>query len=103
MLEYVLSGIGMLLIAGLVLLGAGVGMLLKLPPAIAGTLAGVIIVVVMVRYDFAAVRLYTCSNCGTTHKLLDEIGTYECSVCGYRSEIKRQKIENLYPTYPPTD
>ncbi|MHB1041488.1 MAG: hypothetical protein ACYC0Q_01435 [Eubacteriales bacterium] len=103
MLEYVLSFIGMLLIAGLILLAGGLGLLLKLPPAITGLLAGIIIVVTMVRYDFAAFRLYTCPGCGATHKLIDEMGTYECSVCGNRSEVKRRKIENLYPTYPPTD
>ena len=102
-IEYVLSGIGMLLIAALILLGAGVGMLLKIPYVVTGMIVGVVVAVVMIRYHFSAFRAYTCPNCGATHNLIDNIGSYECSFCGHRTVIKKRNIEGLYPTYPPTD
>jgi len=102
-LEYVLSGIGMLLIAALVLLGAGVGMLLKLPYVVTGTIVGVVVAVMMIRYNFSAFRIYSCPNCGATHKLIDDVGSYECSVCGHRAVITKRRTEGFYPTYPPTD
>ncbi|MCL6478157.1 MAG: transposase [Peptococcaceae bacterium] len=102
-LEYVLSVIGMLFIAALILLGAGVGYLMKLPYVVTGGIVGVIVAVVMIRYSFSPFRTYTCPNCGTTHKLIDDIGSYECSVCGHRAVIQKYNLEGLYPTYPPTD
>lgn len=87
MVEIILNIIGVLLFIGLIFLGAGLGLLFNIPYFLVGLIVGFTALVVIVSGSFAVSKEEACTNCGSKQKVVRNIISYQCSVCGYRNRV----------------
>lgn len=99
--EFVVACVGMLAIALVILLGAGVGILLGLPYALTGLIVGIIATWAIIAGSFAGTLNVKCPECGNREKVVGTVGSYQCSNCGRVVDIKRKEPEvTLYSPFP---
>lgn len=99
--EFVLGSIGMFVIAGLILLGGGLGLLFGLPYVLIGLFVGIVASWAFISGSFAGTLNVKCPDCGNKQKLAGFVGSYQCSNCGRMVVIKNKEQEvNLYSAFP---
>ncbi|MCL6634585.1 MAG: hypothetical protein K6T29_02295 [Peptococcaceae bacterium] len=100
--DFVAACVGMLAIAGVILLGGGLGFLLGLPYAVTGLLAGVIAAWVILTGSFAGTLNVKCPECGNRDKVVGTVGSYQCSSCGRVVTIPGREPQEitLYSPFP---
>lgn len=99
--EFVAACVGMLVIALIILLGAGLGILLGLPYALTGLVVGVIATWAIIAGSFAGTVNVKCPDCGNRERVAGTVGSYQCSNCGKMVAVKRKEPEvTLYSAFP---
>lgn len=99
--EFVLGSIGMLVIAGIILLGSGLGLLFGLPYVLIGLFAGIVASWAIISGSFAGTLNMKCPECGNRQKVAGSVGSYQCSNCGQMVVVKSKEQEvTLYSAFP---
>lgn len=101
--EFVLGCIGMLVIAGIVLLGGGLGLLFRLPYVLIGLLVGIVASWAIISGSFAGTFNVRCPECGNRQKTVGSVGSFQCSKCGEMVTIKSKEKEVILYSAFPTD
>jgi predicted RNA-binding Zn-ribbon protein involved in translation (DUF1610 family) len=92
--ELMLVLIRVLIFAALVVLVAGVGLLLRLPPAVAGGLAGVAGFAILVWMPFFEVTVTECPHCRTQVRTIENLGTFQCPSCKQYFKVEKKVKTN---------
>jgi len=99
--EFMLGCIGMLVIAGIILLGGGLGLLFGLPYVLIGLLVGLVASWAIISGSFAGTLKVSCPECGNRQKVAGGVGSYQCLKCGQMVNIKsKEKEVTLYSAFP---
>jgi len=101
--EFVAACVGMMVIALIILLGAGLGILLDLPYALTGLVVGVIATWAIIAGSFAGTVNVKCPECGNRERVVGTVGSYQCSNCGKMAPIKHEEPEVILYSAFPTD
>lgn len=88
MVEVILSVIGVLLFAGFIFFGAGLGLLFGIPYILIGLIVGVAALFVIASGSLAVSVEVACSNCRSKQRVVKNIVSYQCPACGHRNKIK---------------
>lgn len=88
MVEVILSVIGVLLFAGFIFLGAGLGLLFGIPYILIGLIVGVAVLILIASGSMAVSVEVTCSNCQSKQKVVRNIVSYQCPACGHRNKVR---------------
>jgi DNA-directed RNA polymerase subunit RPC12/RpoP len=85
--EIILSIISVLVLVGLVFLGAGLGLLLGIPYFLVGLIVGFVSLVVIISGSLGISKEIVCQNCRSKQKVIRNIVSYQCPACGHRNKI----------------
>lgn len=99
--EFVLGSFGFFVIFGIILLGAGLGILFGLPYAVTGVVVGLITAWAIISGSFAGTVIVKCSDCGNKQRVTIGVGSYQCTKCSMINVVKKKEPEvNLYSAFP---
>jgi len=86
MVEIILSIISVLVLVGFVFLGAGLGLLFGIPYFLVGLIVGFVFLVLIISGSLVISKEVVCQNCRSKQKVVRNIVSYQCPVCGHRNK-----------------
>lgn len=95
-LELMLILIRVLIFSAIVVLVSAIGLLLRLPPGVAGGLAGAAGFAILVWLPLFEVTVVECPHCKAHSRAVENLGTYRCPSCAqYFTVEKKVKTNRL--------
>lgn len=94
--ELMLILVRILIFAGIVVLISEIGLVFRLPPGVAGGLAGLAGFGLLMWLPLFEISPAACPHCGAATRAVENFGTYQCAACGRRFTVqKKQKKHRL--------